>query len=61
MLADFLTDYFPIILFLIIALGLSILFIAINYLASPKNPDPEKLSPMNVDLNPLTTQEWNLM
>ena len=44
MLADFLTDYFPIILFLIIALGLSILFIAINYLASPKNPDPEKLS-----------------
>ena len=44
MLADFLKDYLPIILFLIIALGLSIVFIAINYLASPKNPDPEKLS-----------------
>ena len=43
MLADFLKDYLPIILFLIIALGLSILFIAISYLASPKNPDPEKL------------------
>ena len=44
MLADFLKDYLSIILFLIIALGLSIVFIAINYLASPKRPDPEKLS-----------------
>ena len=44
MLADFLKDYLSIILFLIIALGLSIIFIAINYLAAPKNPDPEKLS-----------------
>ena len=44
MLADFLKDYLSIILFLIIALGLSIVFIAINYIASPKNPDPEKLS-----------------
>ena len=52
MLADFLTDYFPIILFLIIALGLSILFIAINYLASPKNPDPEKLSPYECGFEP---------
>ena len=43
MLADFLNDYLSIILFLIVALGLSIIFIAINYLASPKNPDPEKL------------------
>ena len=44
MLADFLKDYLPIILFLIIALGLSCFFIILNYLLSPKNPDPEKLS-----------------
>ena len=44
MLADFLKDYFSIIVFLIIALGLSFLFIIINFVLSPKNPDPEKLS-----------------
>ena len=44
MLVDFLKDYFPIILFFIIALGLSFGFVVLNYLLSPKNPDPEKLS-----------------
>ena len=44
MLAEFLKDYFTIILFLIIALGLSSGFIILNYLFSPNNPDPEKLS-----------------
>ena len=44
MLAEFLKDYFPIIIFLIIALGLSCIFIILNFLVSPKNPDPEKLS-----------------
>ena len=44
MLAEFLKDYLSIILFLVIALGLSMAFVAINYLASPKKPDPEKLS-----------------
>ena len=44
MLTDFLKDYFPIILFLIIALVLSFGFIIVNFLFSPKNPDPEKLS-----------------
>jgi NADH-quinone oxidoreductase subunit A len=40
----FLSDYLSIILFLFVALSLSIGFIAINFLASPSNPDPEKLS-----------------
>ena len=44
MLSDFLQDYLSIIIFLIIALGLSIAFIALNFILSPKNPDPEKLS-----------------
>ena len=44
MLSDFLKDYLSIIIFLIVALGLSLGFIFINFLLSPKNPDPEKLS-----------------
>ena len=44
MLADFLKDYFPIILFLAISLGLSIGFVVLNFILSPKKPDPEKLS-----------------
>ena len=52
MLADFLKDYLPIILFLVIALGLSMAFVAVNYLASPKNPDPEKLSAYECGFEP---------
>ena len=44
MLADFLKDYLSIIIFLFVALGLSIGFVILNFLFSPKNPDPEKLS-----------------
>ena len=44
MLTDFLRDYLSIIIFLFIALGLSVGFIVLNFLFSPKNPDPEKLS-----------------
>ena len=44
MLTDFLKDYLSIIIFLFIALGLCVGFIVLNFLFSPKNPDPEKLS-----------------
>ena len=44
MLFDFLQDYLSIIIFLIIALGLSVAFIVLNFILSPKKPDPEKLS-----------------
>ena len=44
MLLDFLKDYLSIIIFLFVALSLSIGFIVLNFLFSPKNPDPEKLS-----------------
>ena len=52
MLSDFLKDYLPIILFLIIALGLSIAFIVANFIFSPKNPDPEKLSAYECGFEP---------
>ena len=52
MLAEFLKDYLPIIIFLIIALGLSTAFILINFVLSPKNPDPEKLSAYECGFEP---------
>ena len=44
MLSIFLKDYLSIIIFLFIAISLSVGFIVLNFLFSPKNPDPEKLS-----------------
>ena len=52
MLSDFLKDYLSIILFLIIALGLSVAFIVINFIFSPKKPDPEKLSAYECGFGP---------
>ena len=44
MITEFLEGYLSIIIFLFIALGLSVGFIVLNFLFSPKKPDPEKLS-----------------
>ena len=44
MLIDFLKDYLSIIIFLFVALGLSVGFVVLNFLFSPKKPDAEKLS-----------------
>ena len=52
MLSDFLKDYLSIIIFLIIALGLSFAFVIINLIVSPKNPDPEKLSAYECGFEP---------
>jgi NADH-quinone oxidoreductase subunit A len=51
-LTEFLKDYFSIILFLIIALVLSFGFIVVNFLFSPKKPDPEKLSAYECGFEP---------
>ena len=52
MTAEFLKDYLPIILFLIIAFGLSCAFIVVNFILSPKHPDPEKLSAYECGFEP---------
>ncbi len=44
MVTEFLKDYLSIIIFLFLALLLSVGFIVLNFLFSPKKPDPEKLS-----------------
>ena len=52
MLAEFLKDYLTIIIFLMVAIILSVGFIILNFLASPKKPDPEKLSPYECGFEP---------
>ena len=44
MLTDFLIDYLSIIIFLFVSLILSVGFLVLNFIFSPKNPDSEKLS-----------------
>ena len=52
MLTEFLKDYLSIIIFFVIALGLSCVFIILNFMLSPKNPDPEKLSAYECGFEP---------
>ena len=52
MFPEYLNDYLPIILFLFIAMILSGAFIVVNFILSPKNPDPEKLSAYECGFEP---------
>ena len=52
MLSDFLKDYLSIIIFLFVAFGLSCAFVMINFILSPKKPDPEKLSAYECGFEP---------
>ena len=52
MINEFLNSYFSIVLFLFIAVGLSVGFIVLNFILSPKNPDPEKLSAYECGFEP---------
>ena len=49
---DFLNNYLTIIIFLAIALILSLGFVVLNFAFSPKNPDPEKLSAYECGFEP---------
>ena len=52
MAIDILKDYLSILIFLFIALSLSFGFILLNFIFSPKNPDPEKLSAYECGFEP---------
>ena len=52
MLSDFLQNYLPIIIFLVLELGISCAFVVINFILSPKRPDPEKLSAYECGFEP---------
>ena len=49
---DFLNNYLTIIIFLAIALILSLGFLILNFAFSPNNPDPEKLSAYECGFEP---------
>ena len=49
---EFLNNYLTIVIFLIIALVISLGFIVLNFAFSPKNPDPEKLSAYECGFEP---------
>ncbi len=40
-----LLEYFPIFLFLVIALGMSVIMVLGSYILGPQRPDPAKISP----------------
>jgi len=40
-----LTEYFPILLFIMVGLGVGVVPMLLGWLLGPRNPDPEKLSP----------------
>ena len=52
MYSDFLNNYLTIIIFLGIALIISLGFLILNFAFSPKNPDPEKLSSYECGFEP---------
>tara|TARA_B110000014_G_scaffold115628_1_gene79423 strand:- start:1019 stop:1387 length:369 start_codon:yes stop_codon:yes gene_type:complete len=52
MIENFLGEYLSIIIFIFIALALSIGFIILNFLFSPNNPDSEKLSAYECGFEP---------
>lgn len=44
LLLEYLTKYFPILLFIFIALAFGVVTLVLSYLLQPKYPEPEKLS-----------------
>jgi NADH-quinone oxidoreductase subunit A len=40
-----LTEYFPILLFILVGLGIGVVPMVLGWLLGPRHPDPEKLSP----------------
>ena len=54
MLTEFLRDYLSILIFLFVAITLSAGFVAINFVASPKKPDSEKLSTYECGFEPFS-------
>ena len=63
MQTDFLNNYLTIIIFFGVALLLSIGFIFLNFIAAPKNPDPEKLSAYECGFEPFndSRMEFDVM
>jgi NADH-quinone oxidoreductase subunit A len=49
--AGLLLDYLPVIIFMVIALGLGLVFLISNWILAPSSPDPEKVSAYECGFN----------
>ena len=54
LLLEYLTKYFPILLFIFVALAFGVVTLLISYLVQPKYPEPEKLSAYECGSEPLS-------
>jgi NADH-quinone oxidoreductase subunit A len=54
LLLDYLARYFPILLFIGIALAFGVVTLLVSYLVQPKYPEPEKLSPYECGSEPFS-------
>jgi NADH-quinone oxidoreductase subunit A len=54
LLLEYLTRYFPILLFIGIALVFGVVTLLVSYLVQPKYPEPEKLSPYECGSEPFS-------
>ena len=55
LLLEYLTRYFPVLLFIFIALAFGVVTLLLSYLVQPKYPEPEKLSAYECGSNPFLT------
>lgn len=53
-LLDYLSRYFPVIVFIGIALAFGVVTLVLSYLVQPKYPEPEKLSPYECGSEPFS-------
>src|SRR5512147_840700 len=54
LLLEYLTRYFPILLFIFVALAFGVVTLLISYLVQPKYPEPEKLSAYECGAEPFS-------
>src|SRR5918999_5572777 len=54
LLLEYLTKYFPILLFIFVALAFGVVTLLLSYLVQPKYPETEKLSPYECGSEPFS-------
>ena len=57
LLLEYLTRYFPILLFIFIALAFGVVTLVISYFVQPKYPEPEKLSTYECGSEPFSDRK----
>ena len=48
------TEYLPVVIFILLAVGFGVVTLAIGYVVRPSNPDPSKLDPYECGVPPIS-------